>query len=57
MHWKGYAGMVGGVGGELGCEGAFLLHALQLLRKAVMSAVMPGQKMELSALEHICVIP
>ena len=48
---------MGGVGGALGCEGALRLHGPQLLRNAVMSEDMPGQKRELSAREDICVTP
>ena len=57
MHWNGYAGIVGGVGGALGWDGAILLHALQFARKSLIAVVMPGQKIEHSALEHICVTP
>ena len=57
MHWNGYAGIVGGVGGAFGCEGAFLLQELQLLRKIFMSVVIPGQKTDVSARDVIWVTP
>ena len=57
MHWKGYAGFEGGVGGALGWEGAMRLHDWQRARISVMAGVMPGQKKEFSALEHIWETP
>ena len=41
----------------LGCEGAMRLHAWHRDRMSVMAGVMPGQKKDDSAREHICVTP
>ena len=30
MHWKGYSGIIGGVGGSAACNGAILLQSEQL---------------------------
>ena len=48
---------MGGVGGAFGCEGAMRLQGEQRARIAVMAGVIPGQKKEDSAREHICVTP
>ena len=53
MHWNGYTGRTGGVGGALGCEGATRLQWLQLFLRDVMARVMPGQNMDASALAFI----
>ena len=41
----------------LGCDGAMRLHWEHFSRISDMAGVMPGQKNDESALEHICVIP
>ena len=53
----GRPGRLGGVGGALGCEGAMRLHGEQRARISVIAGVMPGQKNEDSAREHICETP
>ena len=44
---------MGGVGGALGCDGAFLLQWSHEARVLVMAGVMPGQKTDASARSHI----
>ena len=39
---------MGGVGGALGCDGAFLLQWSHEARVLVMAGVMPGQKTDVS---------
>ena len=46
---------MGGVGGALGWDGAILLHDVQRALRSAMAGVMPGQKNDDSAREHICV--
>ena len=48
MHWNGYAGRVGGVGGNAAWDGAILLQCGQFALVACMSFVIPGQKIEAS---------
>ena len=48
---------MGAVGGALGCEGAMRLQEGQRSRIAMIAGVMPGQKNEDSAREHICETP
>lgn len=57
MHWRGYSGRVGGVGGRAACDGAILLQCWQLALVAWMSFVMPGQKMDVSAFEIMVDVP
>ena len=45
LCWRG--------GGALGCDGAFLLQAAQRMRISLIAEVMPGQKNDASAREHI----
>jgi hypothetical protein len=45
------------MGGAAGWDGAIVLHLWQVLRLRVMSAVMPGQNTEDSALDSIEVTP
>ena len=47
---------MGDVGGALGWDGAILLQGVHCARMSLMAGVMPGQKTEDSALEHICVV-
>ena len=54
MHWKGYSGGIGGVGGSAAWDGAILL---QLALVAWMSLVMPGQKMDASAFDVMVDVP
>ena len=57
MHWNGYSGGVGGVGGSAACDGGILLQCEQLALVAWMSLVMPGQKIVASALEVMANVP
>ena len=57
MHWNGYSARVGGVGGKAACDGAILLQRKQLALVAWMSLVMPGQKIDDSALEIMVDVP
>ena len=41
MHWNGYSGRVGGVGGSAACDGAILLQCGQL---ALVGPILPGGK-------------
>ena len=45
--------MVSDIGGALGCDGAIRLQWLQFVLRDVMAGVMPGQKVDDSALEII----
>ena len=57
MHWNGYAGSIGAMGGALGLDGAFWWHCLQRLLVCCMSRVMPGQKIDDSALASMVLVP
>ena len=57
MYWKGYTGKAGGVGGMAAWEGAIPLQILQSVLVAAMSAVIPGQNMDDSALDIIVDVP
>ena len=48
---------MGGVGGRAACEGAILLQVLHEERSWWMSAVMPGQKIEVSARAVMAEVP
>ena len=54
MHWKGYTGKVGGVGGSAGWDGDILL---QFALVACMLFVMPGQKIDASAFAVMAEVP
>ena len=49
MHWNGYTGVIGVVGGIAACHGAILLQCRQLALVVWISLVIPGQKIEDSA--------
>ena len=57
MHWNGYSGRMGGVGGSAACDGVILLQCGQLALAAWMSFVMPGQKIDASALDVMADVP
>ena len=50
-------GRTGGVGGSDDCDGDISLHLLQVDLWCEMSAAMPGQNMDASALDSIIVTP
>ena len=57
MHWNGYTGVIGVVGGIAACDGAILLQCRQLALVVWISLVIPGQKIEDSAFAIIVDIP
>jgi len=57
MHWNGYSGRVGGVGGSAAWDGAVLLQCEQFAVVVCMSFVMPGQKIDASAFAVIAEVP
>lgn len=57
MCWNGYVGIDGGVGGIAAWEGAILLQFWQLVLVAWISAVIPGQNIDASALAVIIDVP
>ena len=57
MHWNGYAGSIGAMGGALGLDGAFWWHWLQWLLVCCISQVMPDQKTDDSVLASIVLLP
>jgi len=57
MHWNGYSGRVGGVGGRAAWDGAILLQCGQFALVACMSFVMPGQKIDASTFAVIAEVP
>ncbi len=57
MLWNGLVGRTGAVGGSDDCDGDISLHLLQVDLWCEMSAAMPGQNMDASALDSIIVTP
>ena len=57
MHWKGYTGRLGAVGGAFGCDGAIPLQGVQWALNSVMADDIPGQNTDDSALEDIVDTP
>ena len=49
MHWNGYSGWVGGVGGSAVWDGTILLQCEQFALVVCMAFVMPGRKFDASA--------